>query len=141
MSALIWTLDPSGPEPIPFGSPLAFKKLAAYIPDTDKHRMNASYHRAATTNIYRCADGKWFHLHASMNPDPTLDAIGLPHDMDAASVEDAWIPFKEKVSKLDSVELQSLVTDKYRQAGVICNSVDEYFASEHGKANEHVGLF
>lgn len=141
MSTLLWTLDPSGPEPMSFGSPLASKKLATYIPDTDKHRVAASYHRAAATNIYRCADGKWFHLHGSMNPDPTLDSIGLPHDMDAASVEDSWIPFKEKISKLDSVELQSLVTDKYRQAGVICNSVDEYFASEHGKANEHVGLF
>jgi len=37
--------------------------------------------------------------------------------------------------------LQSLATDKYRQADVICNSVDEYFASDHGKANENVGFF
>ena len=76
-----------------------------------------------------------------MNPDPTLESIGLPHDMDAASVEDSWIPFKEKISKLDSAELQSLTADKYHQAGTICFSVDEYFASEHGKANAQVGLF
>lgn len=76
-----------------------------------------------------------------MNPDPTLDSIGLPHDMDAATVEDSWTPFKEKISKIDSAELQTLVVDKYRQAGTICNSVTEYFASEHGRANAHVGLF
>jgi hypothetical protein len=103
--------------------------------------MSASYHPVAATNIYRCADGKWFHLHGSVNLDLTLDSIGISHDMGAASVQDSWIPFKEKISKLDSVKLQSLVTDKYRQADVICNSVDEYFASDHGKANENVGLF
>ena len=141
MSTILWTLDPSGPAPITLGSPLAAKKLDAYIPNCDKHHVASSHHRASATNIYRCADGKWFHLHGSMNPDPTLDSVSLPHEMDATSVEDSWIPFKEKISKIDSVELQSLAADKYRQAGTICYSVDEYFASEQGKANAHVGLF
>ena len=141
MSAFLWTLDPSGAA-IAFDSPISHaQNLDAFIPNCDKHRMSASHHRGSATNIYRCADGKWFHLHGSMNPDPTLESIGLPHDMDAASVEDSWVPFKEKISQIDSVELQRLAADEYRQAGTICNSVPEYFASEHGKANAHVGLF
>lgn len=33
------------------------------------------------------------------------------------------------------------MNDEYRQAGTACWSVDEYRASEHGKANAHVGLY
>lgn len=75
------------------------------------------------------------------DPDPTLDSLDLPHDMDPASVEDSWLPFQEKISKIPSAELQALATDKYRQAGTICYSSSEYVASEHGQANAHVGLF
>ena len=76
-----------------------------------------------------------------MNPDPSLDAIGLPHDLDAASKEESWKPFIEKMSQLDSTEIQRLASDVHKQAGTICWSTEEYLASEHGKANAHVGLF
>jgi len=51
--------------------------------------MSASYRPVTATNIYRCADGKWFHLHGSVNLDLTLDSIGISHDMGAASVLDS----------------------------------------------------
>jgi hypothetical protein len=64
MSTLMWTLDPSGAA-ISFG--LGLPELDKYIPNCDKHRMDASHHRKAATNIYRCADGNWFHIHGSMS--------------------------------------------------------------------------
>jgi CoA-transferase family III len=60
--------------------------------------------------------------------------------MDAATMEDSWLPFQAKISQLSSTDLQTLAADKYRQAGTTCLSASEYFASEHGQANAHVGL-
>lgn len=37
--------------------------------------------------------------------------------------------------------MQHRATDLYGQAGTICWTIDEYRASEHGKANAHVGLY
>jgi CoA-transferase family III len=76
-----------------------------------------------------------------MNPEPTLDSLGLPHEMDAATIEDAWKPFMEKVGEKTAAEMQTLASDKYRQAGTICWTTDEFKASEHGKANAHVGFY
>ncbi|RSL98228.1 hypothetical protein CEP52_010411 [Fusarium oligoseptatum] len=143
MSSLIWTLDPDG-ENLNAGSimnPEGQKKLAKYFPSWDKHNGHSTLHRVSATNIYKTKDGKYFHLHGSMNPDPTLDSIGLPYDMQADSLEEAREPFVEAVGKLTSEEMQHLATDVYRQAGTICYTADEYRQSEHGRANSHVGLF
>lgn len=76
-----------------------------------------------------------------MNPDPSLDSLELPHDMDAETVEESWKPYMEKIARIDSTELQRLESDVYKQAGTISWSTEEYLASEHGKANAHIGLF
>ncbi|KIX06703.1 uncharacterized protein Z518_04679 [Rhinocladiella mackenziei CBS 650.93] len=143
MSSLLWTIDPEG-DNLNAGSilhPESRKKLEAFFPDCDKHRSNSSLHRMAATNIYRCKDGRYFHLHGSMNPDPVLKSIGLPLDAPAKTHEEAISPFIDAISNTDSKDLQHLETDVYQQAGTICWSTDEYRKSEHGKANEHIGLF
>jgi hypothetical protein len=76
-----------------------------------------------------------------MNPDPSLDSIGLPHEMDSPSHEAAVKPFMEKIKNIDSQEMQRLASDIYKQAGTICWTTEEYKQSEHGKANAHVSLF
>lgn len=76
-----------------------------------------------------------------MNPDPSLESIGLPKEMDSSSLEESLKPFMEKMAQIDSAEMQSIATDKYRQAGTICWTTEEFRNSEHGKANAHVGLF
>jgi hypothetical protein len=76
-----------------------------------------------------------------MNPDPSLESIGLPHDLHQPSVEESWKPFIEKIGQIDSHEMQRLASDVHKQAGTICWTTDEYRNSEHGKANAHVGLF
>jgi hypothetical protein len=136
MSTLVWTIDPDE-ENIKMGDP-AYTK---YFPSWDLHRQAATFHRDSCTNIYKTKDNRFFHLHGSMNPDPSLDSIGLPHEMEASSKEASWEPFKEKMSQIDSQEMQRLASDVYKQAGTICWTKEEFAASEHGKANAHVGLW
>lgn len=141
-STLLWTIDPfEGGENIsPNSLRQANKNLFKYFPSCDKYRMNASTHRNLATNIYKCADGRFFQAHGSLNPTPTLQNVGLPAEADAEAYEDAVRPFNEAFGKIDSETLQR-ITDETRQAGTICYTVEEFLNSEHGKANAHVGLW
>ena len=136
MSLLLWIIDPDGEKITSYDH--ASEK---YFPSYDIHRQAATSHRNSVTNIYKTKDGRYFHLHGSMNPDPSLDSLGLPHEMDAKSVEESWEPFKKKMAQIGSQEMQRQASDVYQQAGTICWTKDEYLASDHGKANAHVGLF
>jgi hypothetical protein len=143
MSAGMWTIDPGegglnitaaklrGPNP----------ELEKFFPNGDIHRSHATLHRSLATNIYRCKDGKYFNIHGDMNPDPVLDAVGLPHDVETSSLEEGIERFEQAVGKIDSEDLQKRVTDEYRQSGSICYTVHEFNASEHGQANRNVGLW
>jgi hypothetical protein len=76
-----------------------------------------------------------------MNPGLTQDALGLPHHLEAENISAACLPYQSAVSKFDSLLLDALINDQYRQAGTICQSTEEYLASAQGKANAHVGLY
>lgn len=76
-----------------------------------------------------------------MNPDPSLESIGLPPEAEHSTLEASWEPFMKRMAEIDSAEMQHLASDTFRQAGTICWTTDEYKQSEHGKANAHVGLF
>lgn len=133
----LWSIDPQG-ENIEAGSD--GPQLAKYIPNADLHRRVATRHRAATTNLYRCADGKWFQLHGSLNPDPVLDAIDLPREYEAQDTVQAKEFFQDKIRNLTSSELLGRIVEA-RQAGDICCSFNEFLTSEQAKENAHVGLF
>lgn len=137
MSVLLNTIDPAG-EAISFADKAAYDK---YFKNTDLHDQSGTLYRAAATNIYRCADGRYFHLHGSMDPGPTQDSLGLPRDMDASTPEASWAPYAERVEKIASEEMQRLASDEFKQAGTICWTQEEFRESEHGKANAHVGLY
>ncbi|KAF1851406.1 CoA-transferase family III [Cucurbitaria berberidis CBS 394.84] len=141
MSVVLSSIDPAG-ENVGFAlSPQGKAAYEKYFKDCDLHNGNSSLYRSSATNIYRCKDGRYFHLHGSMNPDPTLDSIGLPYNKDVASPEESWAPFEEKLEQIDSQEMQRLASDVYKQAGTICWTPEEFKQSEHGKANAHVGLY
>ncbi|KNG51911.1 CoA-transferase family iii [Stemphylium lycopersici] len=143
MSILLNTIDPEG-ENIDFISKPLAKGTSAYenyFKNCDRHDMSSSMYRTSATNIYQCKDGRYFHLHGSMNPDPTQNSVGLPHEMDESSLKEPWTPYVEKVAQIDSKEMQRLASDEYKQAGTICWTTEEFKKSEHGKANAHVGLY
>ncbi|KAI1482857.1 CoA-transferase family III [Daldinia eschscholtzii] len=80
--------------------------------------------------------------YGSMNPDPTLTALGLSLDGEENDTYDSVVERIQKaVSRHDSAELDKLMNEKFRQAGTIAWSSDEYFASEHGQASGKVGLY
>ncbi|SPQ20024.1 c497e181-ad63-42c7-a5f5-b004b152f1ed [Thermothielavioides terrestris] len=142
MSAFLWVLDPAGLE-LSATSVLQDSgraELAKYFPSWDKYDSMGSWYRIAATNIYKTKDGKFFHLHGSMNPDPTLKFIGLPLNMDFPTPEEANAYVQDAVAKHTAEELQALA-DEHKQAGTICWTKEEFKASEHGKANAEAGLF
>ncbi|CAJ2506106.1 Uu.00g002360.m01.CDS01 [Anthostomella pinea] len=146
MSTLLWKIDPMGQSPLTlasFADPKAVKRFNTMFKSTDIHGWQTGLHRTNATNIYRTKDHRFFHTHGSLNPEPTLDMLGLPHrtEEEPQSWDEAIKPFVAKVGSMDSAELQSLAADKYRQAGTICWTPEEYRQSEHGKANADVGLW
>lgn len=140
LSNNVWTIDP-GEGGLNIQAADGGKTLERYFPDRDIHRTRTTLHRRLATGIYQCKDGRYFNLHGSMNPDPTLDSIGLPYDRDVQSFDEGVQIFEDAVGKLDSEEMQHRCSDVHRQAGTICYSVAEFNASEHGQANKDVGLW
>ncbi|KAK7956000.1 CoA-transferase family III domain-containing protein [Apiospora aurea] len=162
MSALLWTLDPSGDKltPSSFAAPSTQKLVAEYFPDWDKHQASTPY-RGSVTNIYKTKDDRYFHLHVKYrfgsavyllkaalsrpnlqkshanNSDIVLEALGLPQNQDNTKTEDAWPIFQASISKYTAAEIETLSL-AHRQAGTICWTTEEYKSSEHGKANADI---
>ncbi|KAH8810994.1 alpha-methylacyl-CoA racemase [Xylogone sp. PMI_703] len=141
MSAFIWTINHNGEILTPFTASSDPEYLKAFPKKWDIHRFNVGLHRRLITNIYKTNDGRYYHTHGGINPDPSLDSLGLPHDHDVNDYYEAIKPFTEKVSLINSADLDKLENDEYKQSGTVCLSTEEYKNSEQGKANARVGLF
>ncbi|QIX01062.1 hypothetical protein AMS68_006579 [Peltaster fructicola] len=142
-SPILWTLDPAG-EKLSFMStatPEGRQKLYRYFADYDVHGAGSSPYMMAVTNMFRTKDNRWFHLHGSLDSRPSLRSIGLPDQNSTATEEEALSIIGEAAAKFTAEELQYRETVEFKQAGTICFTKEEFAASEHGKANEHTGLF
>ncbi|TLD14458.1 hypothetical protein PspLS_11222 [Pyricularia sp. CBS 133598] len=145
MSFALWVLDPAGVN-INAGTIRTAEgraQLARYFPSWERRftRSEAgNRYRTAVTNIYATKDDRYFHLHGSLDPEPMLDALGLPKAMECETANASRQPFQEAVGRLTANEMQTLV-DKCRQAGTTCLTKEEYMSSQHGQANAHIGLF
>lgn len=108
----------------------------------DLHRAGTSLHRTLATNIYKTKDGRFYHCHGSLNPEPTLTALGLPLQGEEGDLYDSVVQrIQAAVSSHDSASLDTLMNEKYKQAGTIAYSTSEFKATSHGKANAHVALY
>ncbi|KAF5318622.1 hypothetical protein D9619_010978 [Psilocybe cf. subviscida] len=154
MSIQMPVIDPFGSKTSDWNDPI-FQK---YFPDGDKyHAMYGRNIDRAATNIYRTKDGRFYHVHgmvcatsfiyptektpASLNAAPVQSALGIDPTLDVSTFEEACEIYQNKVLRYTAAELDHLMNDEYRQAGTTCWTVDEFKASDHGKANAHVGLF
>ena len=125
-----------------FGDKAGKEQFDKYVRDADIHSKGSSgMYRTMATNIYKTKDDRYFHLHGSMNPEPSQDAVGVPHQMDCATFEESIAPYIKAVSQITSEDLQHRAANEFRQAGTICYTASEYAATEHGKANAKVGLY
>ncbi|KAL4775824.1 CoA-transferase family III domain-containing protein [Aspergillus nidulans var. acristatus] len=109
---------------------LAHPVIAKELAKADLYDMQKPIHRQCT-NVYRTKDGRWFHLHGSMNAGPSMRMVGVPEQ--DVSHEEAQKIYMERVAQWDSEEIDRVANEEYRQAGVICNTPEEFFASEHGQ--------
>jgi len=145
MSAVVTqVLDPLTGEPLTdIRDPTSYARLHKYFSKQDLHNSSIDLHGCMATNIYKTRDGRFYHIHGSLNPKPTQTTLGLPHHIEPPpkTMEEAVKAYEEKVAQLDAAEIDTLMNDRYRQAGTIAWSKEEYLASEHGKANAHVGLY
>ena len=128
------------------GAPEAEK----YFPNCDLHNANksgpgagnAQLARVMASNIYRTKDGRFYHCHGSMNPDPTLTALGLPlNGEESDTYETAMQRVQDKVGQIESKTLDEMMNGEYRQAGTVAWSKEEYFESKHGREAGRVGLY
>lgn len=119
------------------------KEMVNYgFKNCDLHNAGSSLHRTLATNIYKTKDGRYYHTHGSLNPEPTLNALGLPMQGQDGDTYDSVVErIQGVVAKHESAELDKLMNEEYKQAGTTAWSSDEFWKSEHGKANEHIALY
>ena len=111
------------------------------IPNMDKHD-NVGLYRGLATSIYKTRDGRYFHLHGSMNSDTALTGLGLPvQDLSITEFDAAVARIQGKVEQFDSADIDHLMNEKLKQAGCIPLTKEEYFNSESGKANYNAGFY
>ncbi|KAK1221351.1 hypothetical protein PQX77_015838 [Marasmius sp. AFHP31] len=132
MSPFVSSLNVNGKDVFPHD----LKEFSRWFPSSER-----SPHDGSCTNIYKTKDGRFYHIHASLNPKPSQSALGIPEEYQPAPGETSHSIYEHKVVEHDAEHLDTLINDEYRQAGTICQSVDEYLASEHAKVNAHVGLY
>jgi hypothetical protein len=88
----------------------------------------ASPIRRYATNIYQTKDGRWYQLHGSMNATPTMEMLGVEHQ--DVTREEAIKIYSDKVAQWNSADIEKTANEKYSQAGSVCNTPEEFFASE-----------
>ncbi|KAI9932539.1 hypothetical protein ASPWEDRAFT_100847 [Aspergillus wentii DTO 134E9] len=136
---LVDTVDKNGNPDSPHLSP--WERMMAAFPNPGRDLGQGSLHRKAITNIYKTKDRRCYHVHGSTDAGPSSAALGLDPGRKAASPAEAMDVVQERVQQFTAEELDRIMNEKYHQAGTICHSTDEFKATEHGKANAHVGLY
>ncbi|KPM35363.1 hypothetical protein AK830_g11209 [Neonectria ditissima] len=104
--------------------------LLAEFKKGDHYDLNKPIHQEAT-NVYKTKDGRWYHLHGSLDARPTMKMVGV-EEQDVTR-EEAIKIYADKVAQYDAEALEKRANEEFRQAGVTCLTPDEFFASEQGK--------
>ncbi|KAA8618814.1 CaiB acyl-CoA transferase carnitine dehydratase [Pyrenophora tritici-repentis] len=120
--------------------PLSDAKLAGRYLKYDLGRTFDPY-RQLCTNMYRTRDGRFFHLHGSMNPDASLAMVGMARESAFTTSEDMMEAYAHKVARFDAEWLDVEANEHWRQAGGVCVRADEYAASAQAKAIRDDGLY
>lgn len=101
--------------------------ISRELAEGDLYQMGKPIHRQCT-NLYKTKDGRFFHLHGSMNAIHTMKMLGVTEQ--DVSHEQAIGIYMEKVAQWDSATVETVANDQYNQSGVVCYTPEEFFASE-----------
>lgn len=102
------------------------EQLQKEIAKGDLYDLNKPIHQECT-NVYQAKDGRWFHLHGSMNAATTMSMVGVEEQ--DVNRDQAIEIYAAKVAQWDSQAIDEMSNDVHKQAGVICNTPKEFFAS------------
>nr|KMM66414.1 CAIB/BAIF family enzyme [Coccidioides posadasii RMSCC 3488] len=146
LSIPLWSLDPEGRNIsfVDIRSDAAAKEFyLSLFKDFDTHKSLEGAYRCCTSNIYRTSDGRFFHLHGSLNPDVVLRMLKFPlmPPGDEDTFEKVLPMFREALSQCDSKSIDELSNDVFKTSGTICHDINGYRRTLHGIANSHVGLW
>ncbi|KAF2088022.1 CAIB/BAIF family protein [Saccharata proteae CBS 121410] len=109
---------------------MSVPEIVKEVPKGDLYDMSKPIHQQCT-NVYQTKDGKWYHLHGSMNAEVSMRMMGV-EEQDVTR-EEAIKIYAEKVAQWDAETIDKTSNDQYKQAGVICNMPEDFLVSEHGK--------
>ncbi|CAK9780435.1 uncharacterized protein COLE_00110 [Cutaneotrichosporon oleaginosum] len=113
-------------------------RLKGKFDDWDKADSHKYRYRGLATNIYRTRDGRFFHLHGSLNARASMTMVGLDWDdparLQLTDREDIVPLYQAEVEKWDAKEIDRVANDEYKQAGSICYTYDEFKELPAGKA-------
>ncbi|ODQ78899.1 hypothetical protein BABINDRAFT_162564 [Babjeviella inositovora NRRL Y-12698] len=116
------------------GVPILDERFASRIAQYDTG-MSSEPYRAMATNIYPTRDGKFYYLHGSLNATRILRMVDMPDSQPELTRDEAIVAHTENLSQnFDSHWLEITANERYKQAGTVCNTFEEFLASEHGKA-------
>lgn len=96
----------------------------------DLHKMSTNMRRYASV-LYKTRDGRYYHLHGSMDARATMKMVGVTDQ--EASREEAIDIYAKRVATMDSWDLERTANNVYKQAGAVAYTPEEFFASEQGK--------
>lgn len=108
-------------------------ELGARLAEYDKGNMKETYRRLCTS-VYQTKDGKYFHLHGSLNATPSQTMLGMPLSRPELDFDTSVEAYNNEVKKHDSRWLDITANERYRQAGTICYSPEEFLQTPHGQA-------
>ncbi|KAK9311254.1 CoA-transferase family III domain-containing protein [Lipomyces starkeyi] len=101
--------------------------------DTDLLAAQSDPYRRMSANLYKTKDGKFFHIHGSLEATTTLNMIGLPGYIPGfTDYEEIIKTIQGAVIKFTAAELEMMNAEK-GQAGVTALRGEEFLATPHGK--------
>jgi hypothetical protein len=84
-----------------------------------------------SANLYRTKDGKFFHIHGSLEATSTLNMIGLEgHRPDLTDYQEIIKTIESHVCKYTAAELEEMNAER-RQAGVTAYKYEDFIQTPH----------
>ncbi|KAI0166415.1 CoA-transferase family III [Xylariaceae sp. FL1272] len=126
LSAYITTLDGIGK-----GNP----KIGMRLPDTDIYNAQSILYRRLSAGLYKSRNpGEYYHIHGSLEASTTLAMIGLPPFQPGLTDYRQCVEIIEGAVKQFSNDELEAKNQRYRQAGTVVLTQEEFKNTSHGQA-------
>ncbi|CCC05924.1 hypothetical protein SMACR_00139 [Sordaria macrospora] len=125
MSAYLATIDGKSKGQTPKG----------LIPDTDYNQAQSIQYRRLSANLYETKEnGRYYHIHGSLDATTQLRMIGLPpFNPQLTDYKKCIDTIEAAVKKFTVAELEEM-NNKHGQAGVEALKWEDFLKTSHGKA-------